>query len=374
MSAPLRARVIAYYLPQFHPIPENDAWWGKGFTDWTNVTKATPLFRGHYQPQLPSELGFYDLRVPEVRVEQARLAAEHGIEGFCYWHYWFHGTHLLDRPLREVRASGSPNFPFCVGWANESWTRRWTGEEIEVLLQQTYSLDDDLAHAWWLAETFADSRYIRVDGRPLFILYRAPALPDAHRTIETLRAECVRLGVGEPYIVGRDTHHPGNDLRKWGCDISESSSPNFAALPRVFTRPGLWDVVRNVRAGAKSLRLKVFDYERAFRQMERHRPGHPHIPGFFVGWDNTARRGRNAIVLTNSTPDAFARGLRMVVDSVQDREPEHRIVFLNAWNEWAEGMYLEPGQRYGRGFLAAVKSELERTGASSPVPAALATS
>ena len=323
------------------------------------VVKATPLFRGHHQPQLPSDLGFYDLRIPEIREQQAELARDHGIEGFCYWHYWFNGKRLLDRPINEVLATGRPNFPFCVGWANESWTRRWTGEEAEVLLKQTYSEQDDLAHARWLAQTFSDPRYIRVDGRPLFVLYRAPSLPDPVRTTDTFRAECVRLGVPEPYIVGRDTHTPGTDLREWGCDISESSAPNLTVLPRAFQpRPSLRDFARNARLGVLSSSLKIYDYERASELMERVRPTHPHIPGFFVGWDNTARRGRKAIILVRSTPEAFARGFARVLHSVRDRPPEHRIVFLNAWNEWAEGMCLEPSRLYGHGLLQALKAEL----------------
>lgn len=360
-SAPT-ARVIAYYLPQFHPIPENDLWWGKGFTDWTNVTKAAPLFPDHYQPQLPSDFGFYDLRVPETREDQANLARKHGIEGFCYWHYWFSGKRLLHRPLDEVHSTGSPDFPFCVGWANESWTRRWTGEEAEVLLKQAYSEEDDLAHARWLAKLFADSRYIRVDGRPLFVLYRAPALPNAQKTTDTLRAECVRLGVGEPYIVGRDTHNVGTDMRRFGCDITESSSPNLSALPGAFVVPDrVRDLARNARLGVWSASLKIYDYAEACAYMEQSRPrDHPHIPGFFVGWDNTARRADKAIVLVNSTPDAFAKGFRTVLAQVRDKPSEHRLIFVNAWNEWAEGMCLEPGRRYGHGFLTALSTELAR--------------
>ena len=356
----LRARIIAFYLPQFHPIPENDEWWGKGFTEWTNVARARPLFRGHHQPQLPTDLGFYDLRVPEVREEQAAMARAHGVEGFCYWHYWFNGRRLLDRPMNELLATGKPDFPFCIGWANESWTRRWTGEEAEVLLQQTYSQEDDLAHARWLAQAFADPRYIRVSGRPLFVLYRAPALPDAKRTIETFRRECVRLGVGEPFIVGRDTHNPGKDMREWGCDITESSSPNLNVLPNAFRAAPIADWRRNLSLGVVSGQLKVFDYEAGCRMMELARPAHPHIPGFFVGWDNTPRRGEKAIILIRSTPAAFGRGLRVVLDSVAATPSEERLVFVNAWNEWAEGMYLEPGQLHGHGFLEALRAELTR--------------
>lgn len=360
-------RVIAYYLPQFHPIPENDAWWGTGFTEWTNVTKARPLFRGHEQPKLPSDLGFYDLRVPEVREQQAELARQYGVEGFCYWHYWFMGKRLLNRPLDEVVASGRPDFPFCVGWANESWTRVWTGEEKEVLLQQTYSPEDDVAHARWLARLFADPRYIRVDGRPLFILYRAALLPDPVRTTDVIRAESVRLGLPEPFIVGRDTFSTCVDMRQFGCDISEFAAPALGVLPRAFSEFGINDVVRNLRLGVAAVDVKVFDYEEGCRLMEQLRPKHPHFRCFFVGWDNTPRRGRKAIILANATPDAFARRLRVVLDSMQDQPANRRILFINAWNEWAEGMVLEPSQRYGHGFLRALQAELAR-----PLPPAVA--
>jgi lipopolysaccharide biosynthesis protein len=358
------ARVIAYYLPQFHPIPENDAWWGKGFTEWTNVAKALPLFRGHEQPKLPSDLGFYDLRVPEVREQQAELARQYGIEGFCYWHYWFNGKRLLNRPIDEIRATGRPDFPFCVGWANESWTRRWTGEEKEVLLEQRYSVEDDLAHARWLAELFADPRYIRVDGRPLFILYRPPSLPEPKRTTDTIRDQCVRLGLPEPFIIGRDTHSPFSDMRPYGCDITEHAAPALGVLPRAFEPTTYRDLARNLRLGVADPSLKVFDYEESCRLMEAKRPRHPHIRCFFTGWDNTPRRGRKAIILKNATPEAFGRRLRVVLDSLRDEPHNRRILFVNAWNEWAEGMVLEPSQQYGHGFLEALRLELSRPIAS----------
>ena len=352
-------RVIAYYLPQFHPIPENDQWWGKGFTEWTNVAKARRLFRGHEQPKLPSDLGFYDLRVPEVREQQAELARQYGVEGFCYWHYWFNGKRLLNRPLDDVRASGRPDFPFCVGWANESWTRRMTGEEQELLLEQTYSPEDDLAHARWLAELFADSRYIRVNGRPLFILYRVHALPEPQRTTDTIRAESVRLGLPEPFIVGRDTFAARQDLRRFGVDITEYAAPNLGAISGVAEPAGTRDLIRNLSRGIPA-RLKLYDYEEACQLMERDRPKHPHVRCFFAGWDNTARRGRKAVILMNATPDAFARGLRVVIDSMRDESNEVPILMINAWNEWAEGMTLEPSRQYGHGFLEALQREVAR--------------
>lgn len=354
---------MAYYLPQFHPIPENDTWWGKGFTEWTNVTKARPLFRGHEQPKLPSDLGFYDLRVPEVREAQAELARQYGIEGFCYWHYWFNGRRILNRPLDDIRASGKPDFPFCIGWANESWTRRWTGEEKEILLKQTYSPEDDLAHARWLAELFADPRYIRLGGRPVFILYRAHGLPEARRTTDAIRAESVRLGLPEPYIIGRDTFAAGQDLRSYGCDITEYASPSLGSLPRMNRISLRRDIVHNLRLGVRDPYLKVYDYEESCRLMERDRPKHPHIRCFFAGWDNTPRRGRQAIILKNATPEAFGRGLRVVLDSLRDEPSDRRIVFINAWNEWAEGMVLEPSMRHGHGFLEALRTEIAR-----PIP------
>src|SRR5271170_7629300 len=193
-------RAIAFYLSQYHPIPENDLWWGTGFTEWTNVTRARPNFVGHYQPHLPADFGFYDLRVPETLERQAALARSYGLHGFCYYYYWFAGKRLLERPIEQMRVSGQPDFPYCLCWANENWTRRWDGRDGEVLVRQTYSEHDDLAHIRWLAEAFSDPRYLRIRGRPVFLVYRAASLPEAVRTTETWRRESVRLGVGEPYL------------------------------------------------------------------------------------------------------------------------------------------------------------------------------
>ena len=227
----MNARFIAFYLPQFHPIPENDQWWGPGFTEWTNVVRGRPLFPGHYQPHLPADLGFYDLRLPEARLRQAELAAAHGIEGFCYWHYWFNGRRLLERPFNEVLASGEPKLPFCLAWANETWSRRWLGEEKQILMKQAYGPADDLNHIRWLITAFADPRYIRVANRPLFVVYRPHDLPVPKRTADVFRTECIRQGMPDPYLLGADAHRSGVDCWTLGFDGTLVFEPQLGALP-----------------------------------------------------------------------------------------------------------------------------------------------
>jgi lipopolysaccharide biosynthesis protein len=331
------ARLIAFYLPQFHPIPENDEWWGKGFTEWTNVVQARPLFDGHLQPRLPTHLGFYDLRVPEVREKQAELARQHGIEGFCYWHYWFHGKRLLGRPFNEVRASGKPDFPFCLSWANETWSRRWLGEERDVLIKQTYSREDDLNHIRWLVRAFADPRYLRVDGRPIFLVYRPGDLPDPSATTELWRSECLRAGLPEPFLLGVISHQD-HDWRAVGFDGNVDFEPQLGVLP-----------------GPLEEGLKIYDYRLARKKMTCRAREYPYYPCVFVSWDNTPRRGDNGIVFINATPEGLEAGIRDAMTSVADLSPDHRLIFLNAWNEWAEGNSLEPDTLYGLKWLEAVQ-------------------
>jgi lipopolysaccharide biosynthesis protein len=354
-------RLIAFHLPQFHPIPENDAWWGKGFTEWTNVSRARPLFRGHYQPRHPADLGYYDLRLPETRAVQAELAQTYGIEGFCYWHYWFHGYRLLERPVEEILASGQPDFPFCLAWANESWSRSWLGDEREVLVEQTYSERDDVAHARWLAGAFADPRYIRVHGRPMLVVYKPRALPDARRTTDTFRGVCTRLGLPDPFLVGIDAHSYGTDMRDLGFDMTEHHEPQLGVLaPDVFDDSPLRSKLkRNLKRGIPSAALKIYSYAEATEAMARVRPDFPHFPCCFVGWDNTARRGRHAIVMVHSTPELFRGQLGLMAKSVLHKPREERVVFINAWNEWAEGMYLEPDMKRGHAYLESVARVLE---------------
>jgi len=336
-------KLIAFYLPQFHPIPENDAWWGTGFTEWRNVGRATPLFPGHRQPQLPADLGFYDLRLAETRASQADLARRHGIHGFCYYHYWFQGKRLLDRPFAEVLASGEPDFPFCLCWANEPWTRRWDGADADVLQPQHYSEADDLAHIRWLLEPLADHRAIRVGGRPLLLVYRADQLPDPARTTDCWRREAERAGLPGLHLVAVETGwDAGWNATRFGFDAKLLFQPQFSLLA---TAPRL-------RLGPSKTR--VFDYDAAWPVLAA-AEAVPYLRYDTVcpGWDNTARKGEDAWVLTGNSPDSYERWLTLAVHRAMQRRPEERLVFVNAWNEWAEGAHLEPDRHHGRTFLEA---------------------
>ena len=361
-------RVICYYLPQYHPIPENDEWWGKGFTEWTNVVKARPLFPGHYQPHLPADLGFYDLRLPEARVAQAELAAEYGIYGFCHYHYWFNGRQLLERPVNEILNSGAPDFPFCLCWANENWTRRWDGLHHEVLLAQQYTADDDVAHIRSLIPFFLDRRYIRVMDRPFFAVYRASLLPDPQRTTDVWRREAERAGLKGLFLVRVESYSEAGDPRDIGFDYSIGFQPNWwlALESRILRRK--WWHRRKLRTAEPIFYDDVIsDYEQlARRALAQGSPAYPQIPCVCPSWDNSARRKSGALVLTNSTPKFYERWLREVVsrqaariaaDENSDVSPES-LVFINAWNEWAEGNHLEPCQKWGRAYLEATRRTL----------------
>ena len=332
-----RARLVAFYQSQFHPIPDNDRWWGEGFTDWTDVSQARPLFPGHAQPLIPSDLGYYDLRVPETRRAQAALARSHGIEAFCYWHYWFEGRRLLERPFDEVLHSGDPDFPFCLAWANETWSCRRSGGETEILLAQTYSPADDERHGRWLVDAFRDRRYLRVNGRPVFLVYRPESLPDGRRFTDAVRRACGEAGLPDPLLLGMASH-AAEEVPPQGFDGAVEFEPRFDAIPE-----GAGDGPR-VRDYAESRHTML--------QGGRNASTHPCI---MVSWDDTPRLGEHGTVLTAASPEAFEQGLREMIAGVQDRPAEERLVFVNAWNGWAEGNHLEPCLRHGLGYLEAVK-------------------
>jgi glycosyltransferase involved in cell wall biosynthesis len=339
-----RVRLIAFYLPQFHPILENDAWWGEGFTEWTNVAKAQPLFPGHYQPRLPADLGFYDLRLPEIRKEQADLAREYGIHGFCYYHYWFHGKRLLERPFGEVLHSGEPDFPFCLCWANEPWSRRWDGRPRDVLQPQSYSEEDDVAHISWLMPALRDPRAIKIEGKPVFMVYQARDLPEPARTAETWRREVRKAGLEDIYLITVETGwDAGWDATQEGFDAKVLFMPQFSILR---TTP-------RIPVPAKE-NLQVYDYQRAWPILADPEPvPYTRYDTVFPSWDNSARAGNDAVVVHNSTPEAYEQWLRHAVARAQQRPPDQRVVFINAWNEWAEGAHLEPDLRHGHAYLEA---------------------
>jgi lipopolysaccharide biosynthesis protein len=310
-------------------------------------------------------LGFYDLRVPEVREAQADLAREHGIEGFCYWHYWFHGRRLLGKPIDEVARLGQPNFGFCLAWANEPWSRRWLGEERDILMAQEHSPEDDEAHSRWLLSRFADPRYVRVHGRPLFLVYRPRHLPDPKRTTDVLRTTCVKAGLREPYLLGIDGHCRGTDCRQFGFDATLRFEPQLGALPEAFAdAPSLAKLYRNLKLGIPSASLKVYDYREARRLMNHDNTEFPVYPSIFVGWDNTPRRAGDGIIVVNNTPAIFGAELQSLMESMQHKPLEERLIFLNAWNEWAEGNHLEPDHRHGLAYLKEIW-QLVREGPSS---------
>lgn len=364
-------KLIAFYLPQFHPIPENDVWWGTGFTEWRNVAAARPRFAGHRQPRLPGELGFYDLRLPETRAAQAELARAHGVSAFCYYHYWFNGRRLLERPLAEVLASGEPDLPFCLCWANEPWTRRWSDRDGEILVAQEYSEEDDREHARYLASVFADPRYLRVGGRPLLLVYRASALPNASRTAEIFRAEAVRTGSAEPYLC-RVESDPWRERRvslsELGFDAAVEFAPDWLELGEPLHRSLPWRA-RRARGGGD----RIYDYSEIVRRSLAHEePPDGWFRCVTPGWDNSPRRESGAVILDGSTPEAYGAWLEEIVRRTASRPAEEQLVFVNAWNEWAEGAYLEPDSELGRAYLEATRNALAAGTAALARPVAAA--
>jgi hypothetical protein len=359
-------RAIAFYLPQFHPIPENDEWWGKGFTEWTNVTKAKPLFKGHYQPHLPADLGFYDLRVPETREAQAEMAQAHGIEGFCYWHYWFgNGKRLLEQPFNEVLRSGKPDFPFCLGWANETWSGIWHGCPNRILVEQTYPGTKDYEqHFEALLRAFKDKRYITVSGKKLFVVYKPEKIPDPTEFVNVWNRLAVAAGLNGFYFVG--IAHKWNP-REHGFDAVVAPAPGtqVGSLPKTTSRKMIDKVSNRIfREDMDSLLKKwrgrplVRDYEHYADHACNESLADYEFPVVVSNWDNTPRSGSNGLVLKNSHPRLFGILLRKALMQVQSRSPENRIVFLKSWNEWAEGNHLEPDREFGMSYLQVVKEEL----------------
>ena len=352
MSSAL-ARLIALYLPQFHPIPENDAWWGKGFTEWTNTAKATPLFRGHYQPHVPADLGFYDLRVAETRHAQAELAKQYGIEAFCYYHYWFAGRRVLERPINEVLLSGEPDFPFCLCWANQTWTGIWHGAPNRILIEQTYpGADDHRAHFETVLPAFRDRRHVTVDGKPLFLIYRPLELPHMADVAQLWRDMAIAAGLPGLFLVGAQQMDKPAAL---GLDASMTGHLPVRRPWVSRRRPLKW---LQSKYDERSGKPTIYRYEDVIEQFwPPTPPGAVDFPCLIPNWDNTPRSGKDGLVLHDSTPELFRRQARHVLERIRDRPREHNLVFVKSWNEWAEGNHLEPDLKYGHQYLQVIQDE-----------------
>lgn len=360
-----KVRFIAMYLPQFHPIPENDEWWGKGFTEWTNVALAKPLFKGHIQPRVPTDLGFYDLRLSEVREEQARMAKEAGIEGFMYWHYWFgNGKKLLERPFEEVLKSGKPDYPFCLGWANHSWSRKtWTAKnnvgKQTMLLEQLYpGVEDYTAHFYDVLPAFKDKRYIMVDNKPFFLIYNCVSFPDLKLFIDTWQALAKENGLQGIHFVGNAMGYLAeskiDEILKCGVDAvcfsnsitaqNKASNGKLAMLFKKFRRKYL------------GTGPELYSYKKIIENIHSDYETLDNVyPCVLPGLDRTPRSGKGAVIYTGATPELFGELVKATKMAVENRKGSHKIIMINAWNEWGEGMYLEPDHINGTGYLDTLK-------------------
>jgi hypothetical protein len=365
-------RLIAYYLPQYHPIPENDEWWGKGFTEWTNVTKAKQLFKGHYQPRLPGDLGFYDLRLPEVREQQADLAREHGIYGFCYYHYWFgNGKQLLERPFNEVLGSGKPDFPFMLCWANQTWQGVWFGNDSpDILIEQLYpGRDEYITHFNHLRKAFSDPRYITIQGKPVFHVYMPRRIPDLKLFVDTFRECAHKSGFKGIYLLA--THCP-QDWNPHTHGFDGVVSNNFHnvrkdAVNRVINnkKSFLGKVEGKIRYWLREKHISerrrpyILEYEKFVRIISRWpEVDFDYFPQVIPDWDNSPRAGKKSFIVKGSTPGLWLRHMQLAKNYVKKYEPEKQLIFIKSWNEWAESNYLEPDQKWGNEYLK-ILSKLE---------------
>lgn len=355
---PVPIRPLAFYLPQFHPIPENDEWWGPGFSEWTNTAKARPRFPGHYQPHVPADLGYYDLRLGETRSDQAEMASRYGIHGFLYWHYWFAGRQILERPFAEVLASGEPRLPFALAWANQTWSGIWHGAADRVLIEQTYpGPTDDQAHFDHVLGAFTDDRYVTVDGRPLFYVFRPEQLPDPSAFVERWQVMAQRAGLPGLYLVAEMS-----DLLGRGSVYPDPFAAGFDAgvhvrLP-VTTTP---NAMRRMRVLRKAGLPEIYSYARQPVTRPSSNADHPILPCVYPNWDNTPRSGRRGLVAHGSSPERFRVHVADAVAQLRGLPESQQLLFVKSWNEWAEGNHLEPDGRHGHGYLQALASGLGHT-------------
>lgn len=360
----MKPRIIALYLPQYHPFAENDEWWGKGFTEWTNVARARRLFPGHDQPHIPADLGFYDLRVPEVKEEQAKLAREAGIEGFCYYEYWFgEGKQLMEQPFEDTVNSGKPDFPFCLAWANHSWYKKlWDPKQPgkdKLLIEQKYPGENDYeAHFYKLLPAFRDKRYIRINGKLFYIIYDGLGFKDVANFMKIWRKLAKENCLGDFYFVASDfnSEHREELLAK-GFDATHNVDHlNIYHKASVFKKAVL-------TIGRKYLHIPmVYKYRDAIKYML-----HPDcrernvIPVIIPNWDHTPRSGARGLVMTGAKPEYFKQLVKAAINMVKDKPREEQIIILKSWNEWGEGNYMEPDLKYGHGYINAMAEAINES-------------
>ena len=381
----IKPRIIGLYLPQYHPIPENDEWWGKGFTEWTNVAQARPQFRGHYQPRIPADLGFYDLRLPEVREQQAELAREAGLEGFCYYHYWMgNGRQLLERPFNEVLQSGKPDFPFCLCWANHDWTNKtWQkGTSLRkdpMIAQMQYSAEDYRRHFNYVLPAFRDHRYIKVDGKPLFAIWAPRDSPSARQFIDLWQQLARDAGLPGIHFVGYTQNSSGKSTKNgkmtlW--DANQSAERYQEVLDLGFDAVMSYGLGRAQTICNGKLRKVLYylsynkkyippiamrtDYSKVMSNYYVEEDSWENVyPTLMPQWDRTPREGYRSDPLVNSTPEKFQATVEEALRLIQHKQAEHQILFLKSWNEWGEGNYVEPDQKFGHGYIQAIRSAIE---------------
>lgn len=353
-------KFITFYLPQFHPTPQNDNWWGKGFTEWRTVVAAKVLFSGHHQPNIPADLGFYDLRLPEARIEQAELARKFGVEGFCYWHYWFgEGKRLLDLPFKEVLKSNQPDFPFCLAWANHSWYKKsWGGKGADrLLIEQKYlGIEDYVVHFNEMLPAFKDHRYIKVNGKIFFIIYDPLGSPEISVFIETWRKLALENGLNDFYFVGKDSDSRDKEkIISVGCDAIYNDNVFRIHRKQPFLSKLYYMISRKVLK-----RPTVFSYKDAIDYMITPEELKDDVlPVIAPNWDHSPRSGTKNIILHKPTPKYFNILAKKSIDVVSKKNKENQIVLIKSWNEWGEGNYLEPDLQFGTGMLEALKSAID---------------
>jgi hypothetical protein len=363
----MNKRIIAFYLPQYHPTPHNDEWWGKGFTEWTNVAKARKLYPGHYQPKVPSELGFYDLRLPQVREEQVKLAKEAGVTGFCYYHYWFSNGHEeLDMPFKEVVKTGKPDFPFCLCWANESWySKSWNKDgttKKKQLAEQLYpGKEDNEAHFYSLLSAFKDERYIKVEGKLLFLIYLPLSFHEFGSFKEHWNQLAAQNGLPGFYFVGQTLD---------ASNINSILSLGFDGVNHCHRLDQIFQYNKTLKPLAIIIKIarKVFNipfvipYKLAIKKCIRDEDFRENVfPTMMPNWDHTPRSAYGGTVLHNATPDLFKNHASDVLSTLIGKADSHKIVFLKSWNEWGEGNYMEPDLKYGKGYITALRKAIEET-------------